>query len=143
MKWVTSYSDKPEKEISNLKEAIKIIKNDSRKKIIVTDYQFISVFLSTYDYSPNFAWHEGVTYPSVFYSGDIKYQKNFEIYRNFFIGKLNENKIKVMYTIKPLFGVDADDVFKLVLDKNCVKKTALTSILNRYLIHKCNDLLIP
>ena len=119
---------------------IGIIKNDSRNKIIVTDYQFISVFLSTYDYSPNFVWHEGVTYPSLFHSADINYQKNFEIYRNFFIGKLNENKIEVVYTIKPLFGVDADDVFKLVLDKNCVKKTILTNILNRYLIHKCNNL---
>ena len=140
LKWVTSYSDKPEKEISQLKEAIKIIKNDSRNKTIVTDYQFISVFLSIYDYSPNFAWHEGVTYPSLFHSADTNYQKNFEIYRNFFIGKLNENKIEVVYTIKPFFGVDADDVFKLILDKNCVKKTVLTNILNRYLIHKCNDL---
>ena len=43
----------------------KIIKNDSRNKTIVTDYQFISVFLSTYDYSPNKVWHEGVSYPSV------------------------------------------------------------------------------
>ena len=103
MKWVTAYSDKPEKEILNLKEAIKIIKNDSRKKIIVTDYQFISVLLSTYDYSPNFAWHEGTTYPSVFYGGNTQDQKNFEIYRNFFIGKLNENKIEVVYTIKTFF----------------------------------------
>ena len=142
LKWVTAYSDKPEKEISDLKEAIKIIKNDSRKKIIVTDYQFVSVLLSTYDYSPNFAWHAGTTYPSVFNSEDTQFQKNFETYRNFFIDKLNENKIEVVYTIKPFFGLEADDVFKFVLDKNCVKKTVLTSILNRYLIHKCNDLLI-
>ena len=140
LKWVTPYSDKPKKEISQLKEAIKIIKNDSRNKTIVTDYQFISVVLSIYDYSPNFAWHEGVTYPSLFHSADINYQKNFEIYRNFFIGKLNENKIEVVYTIKPLYGLAADDVFKSILDKNCVKKTVLTNILNRYLIHKCSDL---
>ena len=48
--------------------------------------------------------------------GGIKYQKNFGIYRNFFIGKLNEKKIEVVYTIKPLMGVDADDVFKSVLE---------------------------
>ena len=118
----------------------KIIKNDSRNKTIVTDYQFISVVLSIYDYSPNFAWHEGVTYPSFFHGAYINYKKNIGIYRNFFIGKLNENKIEVVYTIKPFAGLDADDVFKLILDKNCVKKTVLTNILNRYLIHKCNDL---
>ena len=72
--------------------------------------------------------------------GGIKYQKNFGMYRNFFIGKLNESKIEVVYTIKPLYGLVADDVFKSILDKNCVKKTVLTNILNRYLIHKCNDL---
>ena len=118
----------------------KIIKNDSRNKTIATDYQFISIFLSIYDYSPNFIQHEGITYPSLFHSADINYQKNFEIYRNFFISKLNENKIEVVYTIIPLMGLVADDVFKSILDKNCVKKTVLTNILNRYLILKCNDL---
>jgi len=141
LKWVTVlYPDEPEKEISKLKEAIKIIKNDSRNKIIVTDYQFISVFLSTYDYSPNKLWHESVSYPSIWHSTDIKFQKHFEIYKNFFISKLNENKIETVYTVKPLYGVEADDIFKLILDKNCVKKTVLTNILNRYLIHKCNNL---
>ena len=119
----------------------KIIKNDSRNKTIATDYQFISIFLSIYDYSPNFVWHDGVTYPSVSHnSADIKFEKYFEKYRNFFISKLNENKIEVVYAIKPIFGVDADDIFKLILDKNCVKKTILTNILHRYLIHKCNNL---
>ena len=31
-----------------------------------------------------------------------------------------------MYTIKPLTGLAADDVFKSILDKNCVKKTCVT-----------------
>ena len=61
---------------------------------------------------------------------------------NFFISKLNENKIEVVYTINPFQGEHADDILKSISDKNCVKKTVLTSILNRYLIHKCNDLLI-
>ena len=104
LKWVTPYIE-PEKEISQLKEAIKIIKNDSRNKTIVTDYQFISVLLSSYDYSPTKFWFEYHGYPT-------KDNKYFEIYRNFFISKLKENKIEIVYTIKPLFGDDDDDVLK-------------------------------
>ena len=45
LKWLTHhYPDNPKKEISNLQEFIKIIKDDSSKKMIVTDYQFIKSF---------------------------------------------------------------------------------------------------
>ena len=40
----------------NLLEVIKIIKDDDREKIIVTDYQVISVIMSIYDYSPSQVW---------------------------------------------------------------------------------------
>ena len=134
LRWITvSYPDNPKKEILELKEAIKMIKSDGRNKTIVTDYQFISVFLSSYDYSPNRVWHGGANYP-------LKGHEYFEKYKNFFISKLNEHKIEVVYTIKPLWGEDVDNVLKPILDKNCVKKTVLTNILNKYLIHKCNDL---
>ena len=134
LKWITVlYPDNPKKEISNLQEAIKIIKNDNRNKTLVTDYQFISVFLSSYDYSPTRFWFEYHGYPT-------KDNEYFEIYKNFFISKLKENKIEIVYTIKPLFGDDDDDVLKTVLDKNCVKKTALTEILDSHLILKCNEL---
>jgi len=33
-----------------------IIKNDNRKKSLISDYQFISVILSKYDYSPTQVW---------------------------------------------------------------------------------------
>ena len=39
-------------------------KNDNRKKTLVTDYQFISVFLSSYDYSPTRFWFEYHGYPT-------------------------------------------------------------------------------
>ena len=134
LKWITVlYPDNPKKEISNLQEAIKIIKNDNRNKTLVTDYQFISVFLSSYDYSPTKFWFEYHGYPT-------KDNEYFEIYKNFFISKLKENKIEIIYTIKPLFGDDDDDVLKTILDKNCVKKTALTEILDSHLILKCNEL---
>ena len=132
LKWITAiYPDDPKKEILKLKESINIIKNDNRKKIIATDYQFISVILSSYDYSPNKYWGEYHAYPD-------KGHKYFEIYKNFFIEKLKENKIEIVYIVKPLWG--GHDLLKSVLDETCVEKKIITDILESQLILNCKDL---
>ena len=100
-------------------------KKDSRNKVLVTDYQFISVLMSSYDFSPNKYWYKHHVYPAV----DHKY---FDIYRNFFINKLTKNQIKVVYIIKPLWG--DNNVLDTILDKNCVKKAALSNILDGYFL---------
>ena len=126
LKWITTlYPDNPKQEISNLLEAIDIIKKDSRNKVLVTDYQFISVLMSSYDFSPNKYWYKHHVYPAI----DHKY---FDIYRNFFINKLTKNQIKVVYIIKPLWG--DNNVLDTILDKNCVKKAALSNILDGYFL---------
>ena len=53
---ISAFKGRILEEISRLKEAIHIIKNDMRNKTIITDYQFISVILSSYDNSPNQVW---------------------------------------------------------------------------------------
>ena len=64
LKWLTPiYPNNPKEEILKLQEAINIIRNDIRNKIIATDYQFISVILSSYDYSPNKYWYKHHVYP--------------------------------------------------------------------------------
>jgi len=135
LKWITRVHPKePGKEIFKLKKAIKILEDDQDKKIIVTDYQFISVFLSSYDYSPSKFWHRGVSYPQ---KGD-KYFKNF---RDLFIKILKDNKIKSVYVVKPLYLDDQNgDVLTPILDNECTKKSTLTDILDKYLILDCNDL---
>ena len=44
-------SKNPEQEVSKIKLAIDVLKKDDERKMIITDYQFISVFLGQYDYS--------------------------------------------------------------------------------------------
>ena len=46
----------PKKEIQDLMDTIEIIKNDSRRIGLITEYQFISVILGKYDYSPSQVW---------------------------------------------------------------------------------------
>ena len=126
LKWITFWNlDNPQKEISNLLKAINIIKNDSRNKALVTDYQFISVLMSSYDFSPNKYWYKNHVYPGINH-------EYFDIYRNFFIKKLTQNQIEVVYIIKPLLG--DDNVLDTIIDKKCVKKVALSNILDGYLL---------
>ena len=40
------------------------LKKDSENKMIVTDYQFISVFLNQYDFSVTRFWYDFHGYPS-------------------------------------------------------------------------------
>ena len=133
LKWITpQYPDNPKIEMSKLQEVIQIIKSDNSNKIIVTDYQFISVILSYYDNSPNKVWYSFHVYPS---KGD----KYFDIYQKFFIEKIKGRKIETIYTVKPLYG--DDDVLKDVLDDNCVSKIIVNDILEKHLIKKCNQML--
>ena len=68
-------------------------------------------------------------------------QKNINISKYtkiFLLAKLKENRIEVVYTIKPLWG--DDDVLKPILHENCIKKTTITDILVSHLLLKCSDL---
>ena len=132
LQWITIlYPNDPSKEINQLIEAIEIIKNDKSNKILVTDYQFISVVLEIYDYSPNKYWYKYHVYPTTNH-------KYFQIYKNFFVNKLIKNKIQVVYIIKPLWG--DDNVLETILDNNCLKKTSLTNILDSYFLENCKSL---
>ena len=132
LKWKTIlYPDDPKEEISNLKKAIDIIKNDSRKKSLITDYQFISVILSEYDYSPSKVWFEFHVNPAL----GTKY---YNTYKEFFINKMVKNNIKVIYVVRPLWG--GKNTVENVLSKNCFLKKNITNILDRYLLLNCSDL---
>ena len=132
LQWITVlHPNDPKEEISNLLKAIDIVKNDSRNKMLVTDYQFISVIMSSYDYSPNKYWYKYHVYPTTNH-------KYFQIYKNFFVNKLIKNKIQVVYIIKPLWG--DDNVLETILDNNCLKKTSLTNILDSYFLENCKSL---
>jgi len=132
LKWISIlYPENPNEEIVKLKNAIKIIKNDNKKKAIVTDYQFISVILNIYDYSPNKFWHKGVGYPN-------KGEQYFDIYKSFFVNKLKENKIEIIYSVKPLYF--EDEFLDPIINKDCFEKKTLTDILDSYLLLNCSDL---
>ena len=132
LKWITPlYPKNPQKEIFNLKQTIAILKKDERVKTIITDYQFISVIMSIYDNSPSQVWFGYHVNPE-------KGSKYFEIYKNFLINKIKENKVEVVYVVKPLWG--GNDVFEKVLNKECILKNNINTSLDSYLLQECNEL---
>ena len=70
----------------------------------MTDYQFISVILSKYDYSPTQVW---------FINHVVNQKKDseyFKSYKKLLVNQINKNKIKIVYLIKPLWG--GNDIFE-------------------------------
>ena len=133
LKWIScKYPQDSEKEIKNLLETIAIIKKDERKKSIFTDYQFISVILSIYDYSPTQIWFINHV---ANHNKESKFYKN---YKKLLVNKIKKNKIKIVYLIKPLFA--SEKIFENSINENCYKKLEITEILDAYLIKECNDL---
>ena len=133
LKWISCLRpNDPKKEISQLLEVIDIIKNDKRNKSIITDYQFISVILSSYDFSPSQVWFiNHVVHQD-------KKSKYFKKYKQLFVNQLKENKIEIAYLIKPLW--QTNEVFEKGLNINCFKKIKITEILDSYILQECEDL---
>ena len=133
LKWITCLNpENPKKEVQQLLEVIKIIKNDDEIKSIITDYQFISVIISTYDFSPSQVW----------FINHVAIQKNnsefYKKYHSFFNNKVKTHDIKKVYVIKPLWG--GDKIFEDSLNEECYTKSKVTDILDVFTLRECDDL---
>ena len=96
LRWVTKHTNKKNfDEVSLIKQSIDFLR-DKKGSIIITNYQFILSELEHDIYSPN-RWYtsDGVSYPT-------KENKFHEYYKDFYQKKLIKNKVKKIYTIKPL-----------------------------------------
>ena len=100
---------------------------DKKGAIIITNYQFILSELEHDIYSPN-RWYtsDGVSYP-------IKENKFHAYYKDFYQKKLIKNKVKKIYTIKPL------DIktFDFLLSKKCIITKEINIILSEHDISNC------
>ena len=114
LRWLTHhYPNDPNYEIKNLIETMKIIEKDNRKKMIVTDYQFLTVELSMRDNSAARIWWRHHIYPVPGY-------KYYEEWKSFLLTKINRENIEVIYTIHPLEG--ENDIFEGMLNQECYSK---------------------
>ena len=131
LKWITHhYPNNPNEEIKNLLEAISEIKKDTRKKMLVTDYQFISVILDIkHDFLLEYG---GVT---IYIQNQIKFISRVE---SFLISKILKENIELIYTIKPLEG--EENIFDGLISSDCYSTNKINEILIEQKINDCKEL---
>ncbi len=128
IKWLTMfYPDNPKKEVSKLKLAISTLKDDKEKKMIITDYQFISVILKQYDYSVTRFWYDFHGYPN-------ENSEYFNYWREFVLNNIRKNKIKNIYVLKPLHG-ETKPLENIL--KNCFTKTDIAENFYKLKLFNC------
>ena len=134
LKWITPYYPKnPAKEIELLKSAIQILKNEKRKKMVITQYQFFSLILEQDLSIPNrwSSYHHNL-YP-------IKNSKYVKYYKDFFNKNLRSNEIEVIYIIKSHPGENIKiEQFAIHLDNICIKTEVIDELLSAHELQKCN-----
>ena len=127
LKWITPiFPNNPNKEIKLLKDTIDVIKNDKRKIMLITHYQFIASILDDYVYSPNRSHLSGLSFPSLD-------SKIFDLYKSFFLNQITSNNIEVIYVIKPI----DKNIYLDLLEKDCSQTKNVNEILYTRLIMNC------
>lgn len=125
--WVTPhFANNPNLEISLLKDAKDKIISDKRRKIILTDYQILPYLTKTKQFAPN-KWFDNLSVPD-------KKNNYFEIYKNFFIKKLKEQKIKVIYIV----GDEKKQYLKnIFVNQGCYSENTINQITKVLYIKTC------
>ena len=129
LKWITPhYSEKPLDEIYLLIDAKNILSQEKKEKIIITDYQFFSSMLSNKFASPN-KWYDDLSVPP-------KKNKYYDVYKNFFLDKIKNYKIKNLFFI----GKNKSTIYffeELLNENECIVPNQLNELLLKFDISKC------
>ena len=132
LRWITHhYPNNPSNEINFLLSSMEEIKKDKRKKMLVTDYQFIPVILGINDYSAARIWWRHHIYPE-------PNKLYFIEWKNFLLRKIIENNIEVIYTIKPLEG--EHNIFDGLINDTCYSTKQVSKILIEQKLNNCKEL---
>ena len=127
LNWVSPVFESPQEEVDLIKTAISVISNDSRKKIVITHYQFLSLVLDE-DLNILNRWYlwDNNTHPT-------ENHKYFDFYKKFTTKNIEQNEISVIY----LLGSDDEIPFSKIknyfIDK-CFKN--ITIIDKKFSVHE-------
>jgi hypothetical protein len=130
LSWISPNYKNTQEEINTILDIKSYMENDNNNKMVLTNYSFFSILLNQKLHSP-IRWFisNGVSHPLI----ENKY---FTDFRRFFIKKIKDNKIKVIYTIKP---VDAS-FLKDILEEKCIKTSNVNNMLNIHSVLNCDKL---
>jgi len=127
LKWISpNYSQNPLKEINLLIDTKNILMDRKANKIIISHYNFFSGILENSFASPN-KWYDKLSFPN----DDSKF---YNVYKDFFISKIKNNKIEYIYAV----GKNKELYFKKLINHDeCAVSKKLNEILTEIEIKKC------
>jgi len=129
LKWITPhYLSSPAKEIDLLIDTKNILLKTEEKKIIITDYKFLSSLINSKYASPN-KWYDDLSIPQ-------KNSKYYDKHKNFFLDKVKKNKIKYLYFV----GENKHEMafFKeFIIENKCTISNQLNELLLEFDISRC------
>ena len=130
LKWISKF-DQPKNELKVIKEALKVIDNDKRKKTLITHYQFISTFLDKPLYILNrwYLWDNN-THPT-------ENHKYFESYKSLVDKNIKKNEIKVVYLLGLKNEINFENVKNYFTDTCFKSKTIIPNRFSMHEIVKC------
>ena len=133
LKWITLRHKDPIREINLIKDTLQKIKNDKRKKMVITHYQFFSFLLEEDLNIPNRWYFLGNnTFPLINH-------KHFEIYKKHFNKNLQKNNIEVIYIVESAQGEIKIEIFKSYLDDICFDSFYENEITSSHEINACKN----
>ena len=131
LKWITpDYKNKPSEEIDLINEIKFHLANDTRTKMVITNYSFFSSILNEKLFSPS-RWHisDGTDYPS-------KNNKYFLNYKNLLISLIKKNNIDVIYMVYP----QQSSIIYEYIDRNCFEEIKISDMLNSLKLKNCDEI---
>jgi len=128
LQWITPFDfiTNSGEEINQLKLSVEYIKKNLKNKIIISNYLFLSSLVKSNIASP-LKFYDTVSVP------DLK-NPFFNYYKSFFITKLKNNNVAVVYTTSEYYNNILINIF---INKNCIISRKINSILYEHNINKC------
>lgn len=131
LKWINSYyNNSPQEEIDYLNETKKLIIETKLEKMIVSHYQFFSIFTGEDLNVPNRWYFPNNTFPATI---DNKYYSD---YLNFIKKKILKKKIKVIFIVMEKPNKIAS-IYTNFFEKECVERDDVNKITIKLLIKNC------
>ena len=128
LNWITyKHFNDPKFEVGIIKDSIKIIENDKSKKMILTEYLFLSSILNQ-DLNNPTRWPS-----SQDASNPNKKNQYYEYYKKFVEDLIKIKKIETLYSIKD----NENDIFSDIFDKKCKKVKEINDFLTKHDIKNC------
>ena len=124
------FKNKPSEEIQLINQIKSHLSKDSRNKMVITNYPFLSPILDEKSFAPSRVYTgDGTTIP-------IKESKYKTQYKKLMINLIKKNKISVVYIVAPL---DRTIIYNYI-DQQCFEENYVLEQLKSYEIKNCIDI---